>query len=152
MVGVVLFRLTINIIVNRIGSLLLTDKYEEFGGQAENSNLVPIIILGSLTFVLLTRVDFSKCNFRDKEIIYYIFYGFLISMVCFGISGAGRLTLFFLYVVPVAITYLNHYSPKVRSINNIYIMMLLALTLRQLYYSYHSWVLDFDYKFFWNYI
>ncbi len=150
--GIIVLRAIVGIAIGFISNILVTNRNEDFASQGDNSNIMPVIILGSMTIIIFKENILKKCKGIDYEIILFLIYGFLISIFGVGLSGAGRLSLFFIYIVPVAVSYLIHYSIEYRPLNIIYIFFLCLVFIRQIYYMHSSWVLDYDYKFFWNYL
>ena len=148
-VAVVGMRIAIGYLVNMIDVVTL-GRNSNFASQGDGANIVPVLIMGSLIVLAMAEGLFRKCHGRDYEILNFLTYGFAISLFGLGLSGAGRLTVVFLYVVPVIVTYLYHYSKSLLTLNNIFVILLFALFVRQMYYVHSDWVRNFNYKFYWE--
>lgn len=89
------------------------DRYSELLTSTENSNnIVPVFFIGGLVFLCFIQRLNNKLKGIRFEMLNFCFYGLAVSLFCIGIPGMGRLTLFFLYVVPIVITYLFLYSKR----------------------------------------
>lgn len=150
LIGIILLRILVGVVLGYLSTLLMSERNASFADEGDNLNIIPVIILGILVVTILWEKIFTKCRNIDLEIIKFLLYGFLISIFGIGLSGAGRLTIFFLYVVPIASTYLIHYAQRYRLMNQLCIFFILIIFLRQMYYMHSSWVLDFSYNFIWN--
>lgn len=151
--GVLVLKMGVNMVVGYVSNFLSTDRNADFSEQAEGTNIMPVLILGLMVFMIFKERLLVKCKRIDYEIAVFIIYGFLISIFGIGLSGAGRLSMYFIYFVPVVVSFPFHYSDRVRRPNSLlYAFVLILIFLRQMYYMYSSWVMDFDYKFFWNFI
>lgn len=138
------------------GSLLsiLSDsgvsRYDSFGQESDNSNVIPVIIIGAIFLLFIKGNIFFKCEGKDLEITKFMTYGLMISIFCIGLSGGGRLTLPFIYVVPVAITLPFKYARNYRISNIVVTIFIFTLFLRQLILMQSNWVVTYDYRFFWE--
>ena len=148
-VAVVVMRLSIGYLMN-VAGIFSGGRNASFGSQSVGTNIVPLAIIGILMVMAVACRLFNKCSGRDYEILNFMAYGFAISVFGLGLYGAGRLTLFFLYVVPVVITFFNRYSNSMRMVNNLCIALMFAITARQIYYLHSSWIKDYNYKFYWE--
>ena len=103
-------------------------------GDGENNRL-PFLIIGSLIFMFLyTRVLNKMNNPNDMNIVRFMLYGLLVSLFSIGFPGGGRLTLPFIYVMPVAIAQLYKYSgTKMKRVCGIYTFFLFVVVFVQLY-------------------
>lgn len=146
---VVVMRLCIGYLINTVG-LFSLGRNDSFGGQSIGTNIIPVVILGIMMIMTFANGLFRKCRGRDYEIVNFMAYGFAISLFGIGLYGAGRLTIYFLYVMPVGITLLNQYCNKFRKVNNLCIVLLFVLTVRQVYYMNTGWIKDYNYKFYWE--
>ena len=122
-------------------------KYEEIvhGNESQN-NIVPVILIGMVTFFISSQ-DFGKLCRRYLDIQKFIYYVLAISLFCIGIPGLGRLSIYFLYVIPVAISiYMVQCKMAVKKY-----LLLLSIALiyvRQIIYFLE--VKSMDYSFFWE--
>ena len=131
------------------------ERYQQtgFGEEGEN-NVVPNLLLGIT--ILLFYLSNTHSHLKDgieKNVFSFITYGFMVSLFGFGMHGAGRLTLVFIYVLPVAITYLKKYSREKLYFYSFYSLILLLLcymiisSYNPIKYDYISiWELVKDYK------
>lgn len=90
--------------------LMYFDRYQSLYGGIESAerNIVPVIFMGSLLLLLWCTGAYKRLiNANDKNIMNFLLYGFALSLVCIGTYGMGRVTLYFMYVLPVAITFLD---------------------------------------------
>lgn len=145
-VSAVIMRLLLGYLMN----LLVSDRNQNFANESTGTNLVPVMLLGIAVAMALYGGLYRKCRNRDYEILNFLTYGFAISLFGIGLYGAGRLTIFFLYVLPVVITFPLYYNRRMFSFNCLCIALLLALTVRQMYYLNTSWIRNYDYKFYWE--
>jgi len=91
--------------------LSFLERYQSEGfGEEGNNNIMPIVVLGLTTLVFLISRGKNKLLQNESTIFSFIIYGFMISLFGLGLHGAGRLSLMFIYVIPVAVTYLKKYS------------------------------------------
>ena len=149
LVVVVGMRIAIGYLMN-FANIVSSGRNSTFASQGDGTNIVPVLIMGSLIVLAMAEGLYRKCHGRDYEILNFLTYGFAISLFGLGLSGAGRLTVVFLYVVPVIVTYLYHYSKSLLTLNNIFVILLFALFVRQMYYVHSDWVRNFNYKFYWE--
>ena len=123
--------------------------YEKGGNE---SNIVPVIIIGSMIIMFFSTGILSKIkDCHDKHVVNFIFYGLIIALFGTTVPSAGRLTIMFIYVIPVAISLLYRYCDnKKRALVNIYSLSLYSLTVLMIIMSYMRAGKYFDYSFFWN--
>ena len=87
----------------------------------KTNNIVPLVLMSSLVFLFyLYRIGDKIDNERDLNILGFSIYGVFISLLGFGIPGAGRLTLFNIYTLPVALTLFYNYLPEFKRVANLY--------------------------------
>lgn len=125
-------------------------RYDGFGQESEGSNIIPVLLLGLLVSLFFHVGVFSKCKEKDADIVKFVTYGLMISLFCIGLSGGGRLTLPFIYVIPVAIALPFKYARKNFNINILITLFIILLFLRQLTLMMKNFVLTYDYTFFWE--
>lgn len=102
-----------------VGSLLIRiimmyvagffERYESIGEEGDG-NTLPLIVMGGLSVLILICGTLNKSNVKERATILFVFYGVTLAIASLGLQGLGRLTLYNMYVVPVATTYLlrNH--------------------------------------------
>ena len=149
LVVVVGMRIAIGYLMNMV-DIVTSGRNSNFAAQGDGTNIVPVLIMGLLIVMAMAEGLYRKCHGREYEILNFLTYGFAISLFGLGLNGAGRLTVVFLYVVPVIVTYLYHYSKTLLTMNNLFVVLLFALFAKQMYYVHSSWVRDFNYKFYWE--
>lgn len=122
-------------------------KYEEIVGANEaQNNFIPVFIFGILSFFIAT-IDFSRKSKALVDIQYFIYYGLAVSLFSVGLPGLGRLTIYFLYVMPVAISMYVSYSK--RPVGKFLLLIsIFIIYVRQIYYFLQ--VKNMDYTFFWE--
>lgn len=87
----------------------------------KTNNIVPLVLLSSLVFLFYVFKIADKIdNERDLNILGFTIYGVFISLLGLGIPGAGRLTLFNIYTLPVALTLIYNYIPEFKRVANMY--------------------------------
>lgn len=140
-IGMIVMRLTMSFFLSYL------DRYNESFGTEGSSNIVPIIFLGLLTMFYYISRTIRKCNNpMDKIIINFMIYAFLVSLFCYGLHGAGRLTLIFIYVIPTAMTILKNYSKGIWYYS--YIVIVFSLVILMLYKSIDN--VDYEYISIWE--
>lgn len=140
-----------------IGRMLFTpilsslDRYSELLTSTENSNnIVPVFFIGGLVFLCFIQRLNNKLKGIRFEMLNFCFYGLAVSLFCIGIPGMGRLTLFFLYVVPIVITYLFLYSKR-QFLNYSFLIcvFVMVIVLRGIDFSKRN-SFNYNYSFFWE--
>lgn len=105
--------LTVSLLKFFYGVILASfDRYQRMYGlpNGEN-NIVPVIFIGSFVFLWWFTKSYKKIESGiDTNIINFMIYGLAISIVGIGTPGMGRMSLYFMYALPVSITYLDKYS------------------------------------------
>lgn len=93
------------------GFLSSSERYDTYYGvQSEERNIIPVFFIGSLLLLLYCSGAYRHITSPlDKNIWNFMLYGFAMSLVGIGTYGMGRMTLYFMYVFPVAITLLEKY-------------------------------------------
>lgn len=106
-------------------------------GEKGNSNILPIFLIGSVLLLMYFSGTFRKLvTKREKNNFSFMTYGFMISLFSFGLQGAGRLTLVFIYLLPVLISYLKRYSTPKILFYNMYVCIIGLLVCILIYISY----------------
>lgn len=147
--GFVLLRMIMGSTISTLDEVGIS-RYNSFGEENDHLNIMPFIIFASLVTMLLWARVFSKCQGRDSEILNFTIYGLLVSIFSLGLSGGGRLTIYVLYIVPVAATLLLKYAHNIRDLSKVYVALLTLLFFRQNMVMMSNFVISFDYKFFWE--
>lgn len=150
--SVILIVLVVVVLRTALGGILMSlERYRSLASaQTEASNIVPVVFLGSLLllFYILNGYKQLRCG-TDKNIWDFMLYGFALALVGIGIYGMGRMTLYIMYVYPVAITLLSKYSRERVLISN-YKYVMLCLVIYLLYSSYSTQ--PYAYSFYWEQI
>lgn len=144
LVSLFLFRSTITYVLPYL------DRYEwAYYSDEGSNNYMPVVLIGSiLLFFFLTNIFKRITDQRDINVVRFIAYGFIVSLFSIGVHGAGRLTMCFLYTLPVAIGLPYKYGKKkVKQEMNLYMVMLFALTLFMVYHALFKYQI---YIFFWE--
>ena len=116
-------------------------------GQA--SAIANISLTFLIVFLTIFLMYFSGARKRlrtttEMNIYSFILYGFVISLCAFGFAGGGRLTLVFMYVIPVVLTYLKKYTGEKGAWYYPWCFALFCLIILQLYIAYDP--MKYDYK------
>ena len=104
--GILLFRLMLGFVLSYI------PRFESYMDvDTDSNNIVPIIILGSL-FLLHTMNKTYKLahDEHDRDILSFMAYGVILSICVIGLPGGGRLSNYFIYIMPVAYPMLFKYN------------------------------------------
>jgi len=119
--------------------------------EGSQRNIVPVFMLGSLLFMFFfSGITNRVKDVKDGNIVRFLIYGFIIAIIGMTIPRGGRLTLYFIYVIPVAVSLLFKYSTvHLKWINKAYIVLLFALVSVLVYYSVDKYDV---YKFYWEYV
>jgi len=121
-------------------------------GDASN-NIVPVILIGSMVIMYYITGALKRINSeRDKILFRYLVYGLIVSLFSIGVPVAGRLSLAFIYILPVTISHLYRYSERNKvALVKIYIVGVFLFTCMMIHIfnsgidsKYHL------YTFFWN--
>ena len=133
-----------------LGSILMSlDRYKFlYGVQTEERNIVPVVFIGSLLLLLYYSKGYKRTtNSIDKNIWNFLLYGFSLSLVGIGTYGMGRMTLYFMYVFPVAITLLGKYRIE-KTLYVAYKCVMLSLVIYLMMGTYNSQ--PYAYSFYWE--
>lgn len=96
----------------------------------KTNNIIPLILLVSLSWLFYKfRINRKINTPLDFNIFSYTIYGIFVAILGLGIPGAGRLTLYNVYVIPVALTLLYKYSPHKRFYVNMYYYAFMFLSI-----------------------
>ena len=109
-VGLIVMRATMSMVLSFL------PRYEEngFGGDGDN-NIIPVFLLGFVIIVMFISGTYKHLKLKkEKNILSFILYGFVVAIFGIGMQGAGRLTLPFIYVLPVFLSYLYKYSKHIK--------------------------------------
>lgn len=127
-------------------------RYEEIyeSGEGKN-NIVPVILIGSLLLLYYITGVYKRVRLsQDMHIIRYLIYGLIIALFSMGTPGAGRLTLYFIYVIPVAICLpFKYVRPEMKTIPAMYLICLFFIVSYLIYIASDKYVV---YKFLWEYV
>lgn len=135
------------------GQVLMSfSRYTDLLTSAEiSNNIVPLLILGGFVLVGLLQHINKKLKEHQAELFNFCSYGLSVAIFSLGIPGMGRITLYFLYVIPAAMTFLSIFRTKFVLLNKLYILSLFVLTfiLINLDLGNHAHF-NYDYSFFWE--
>lgn len=122
-------------------------KYEEITQSTESqNNFIPVILFGLIS-LYISAIDFRKKGKLFGNIQSFTYYGLAVSLFSIGIPGLGRLTIYFLYVMPVAVSlYLFFCKDLVKK--SFLLLCILLIYARQIYYFLE--VKSMAYDFFWE--
>lgn len=95
------------------------------------NNILPVFTLGLTCFSLY--VTQTTRNIKDNVIMNsicnFMYYGFMIALFSIGRPGMGRLTLPFIYVMPVALTLPITYAIKYKNVAYVIMAIVVLLTI-----------------------
>jgi len=129
-------------------------KYQEIfnSGEASN-NIVPVMLIGSMILMYyvtgaVKRIDVE----RDMFFYSFLVYGLIVSVFSIGVPGAGRLSLVFIYMLPVAISHIYKYGDsRMLNIIHLYTLGVFLLTIVLIVFQLKSADSSYNtYSFFWN--
>ena len=143
---VILFIAAAKIVIPLIVSIF--PRYTTY--SEDESNIVPFVLLASLFLMHLINGSLNKAETSgDKKILSFLFYGTIISVLMLGVPGGGRLTNYFIYVIPLAFPLL--FKLKGLATNGIFkVLYSVAFMGLILYLSMNSRIFQYDYSFFWS--
>lgn len=133
-----------------LGSILMSlERYQHlYGVSGKENNIVPVVFIGSFLFLLWFTKLYKRINCpMDSNIVNFMIYGLALAIVGIGTYGMGRMTLYFMYVLPMAVTLLDKYKINVQ-LTSTYKVMLLCLVTYFLVSSYS--VRPYAYSFYWE--
>ena len=120
-------------------------------GSIDN-NIVPVLLTAFILLLLYECSVFDKVKDSvDKNLLLFMVYGFALSLFCFRLPGAGRLSLPVVYAVPSAMGLLYKYGAKEKLEYNLCVAGLFVLVALGLYLGMQSGDSIFmHYSFFWE--
>lgn len=117
---------------------------EGFGSEGEANNSLPIILIGFTLFLLnLSKASKRLSSKMETNIYSFMLYGLAVSLFCFGLKGAGRFTLPFIYVLPVVITYIKKYGFNKSIYYYCYLISFFVFIIWRIYASYDPTTYDY---------
>lgn len=122
-------------------------KYEEIvGSSTESSNMFPVLWMSPIVVIsLLCKLYKKNIKQLQSRILSFLYYGFAISIFSVGLSGMGRFTICFLYIIPVASMIIWKYN---KNFKLILIAINVVAVIIQVYFS--AAVKDYNYLFLWE--
>lgn len=134
--------------ISLYSTLSFFPRYQEVFEEGEKTNnFVPFVLLAMMSVILLRSGFFKRTKkIIDYNIASFVIYGSFISLFSLRMPGAGRLTVFNLYALPIVITYFYQEVKHKRINAQIYLAFFIFLSV-YLYIS--SGVLS-DYHYFWE--
>lgn len=133
-----------------LGEILMHfSRYQHLAGKETDAhNIVPVVFIGSLLLLLLYSGKYkSITSIGERNLWSYMLYGFSMSLAGIGENGMGRMTLYFMYVFPVAITLLGKYRIE-KPLYAAYKYVMLGLVIYLLLGSYSHQ--PYAYSFYWE--
>ena len=113
-------------------------------GEEGNNNSLPIMLLGLTTILMYTSGAAKRLiSSKERNIFSFLTYGFMVSLFSYGLHGAGRLTLMFIYILPVVLSYLKVYAKQRYIYYNAYVFSVFCLVFYLIYASYDP--INYDY-------
>lgn len=130
--------------------LSFLSRYEEvMQEEGEQTNIVPVFMIGvTVLLFYITGIVKRISEIRDKMILRFLIYGLVIALFGMTVPVAGRLSLCFIYALPVAVSILyNHKSKNNKDFVSIYITVILLAVSFLVYGSSAKFA---TYLFFWD--
>lgn len=123
-------------------------RYEDImDKESSQTNIVPVFMIGITIFILYIGDVFRKIKEkRDENVVRFILYGFVIALFGLTVPAAGRLSLCFIYVMPVALSFVYKYN----SSRTISIIGTIVISLTVLLLDYYSFEKFNTYLYFWE--
>ena len=117
--------------------------------EGEQNNIVPVGVLGAVLISCFLTGRMKKIkNDRELFVIRFLIYGFVIALFGTTVPRAGRLSLYFIYAVPVAFSLLYKYTN--RDTKWIFVMCTISLFL-VVFYLMSKMMSRYEvYHFFWE--
>lgn len=120
----VIVRLVFSIVIN------LFPRYSDY--EIYERNLIPFTLLGSLLLMNYLLKTYKFINLEHEKItLSFLFYGTMVVSFFLGVPGGGRLSNYFIYIMPIAYPLLFKYNNTSNSKSI------------RLVYSFFYWVLIF---------
>lgn len=116
----------------------------------KTNNIVPLFLLLFLSWIFyMFRIGRKINNVQDYNIYSFTIYGIFVAILGVGIPGAGRLTLFNIYLIPVALTLLYKYSPHRKFYANMYYFAFLAMSILLIFIGDNGGA-EYDFNYLWE--
>jgi len=114
------------------------ERYEDvLEREGDSSNFAPVVFLGlTIVGLLITGAVHNIKDVRESMIVRYLIYGLIVAIFATTVPRAGRLPLYFLHCIPVAISVMYKYCNKANKlIVNAIVAIIFALTAVMVYYA-----------------
>lgn len=131
-VGFLLMSLLVGYVIS------FTERYEDvMEREGDSRNFAPVVFLGlTITGLLITGAIRKVKDVKDSLIVRYLIYGLIVAIFATTVPRAGRLPLYFLYCIPVAISVMYKYCNKANKlIVNAIVAIIFALTAVMVYHA-----------------
>lgn len=139
----VLLLLFVGIVFIRLFALTLMHNFDrnDSYGREEASNMLPVILLGSMSLLFFIMGVYRKLNsFSELDLFSFILYGLLLAITGIGVNHLGRLSLGAIYVFPIGLTLLTKYTRGVnRTLVIVYCMIFVGLIIYSMITSSHTY-------------
>lgn len=115
-----------------------TERYNDAYAKAGNEhNIVPVLLLSSLISAFFSACIFkSTISVTDSIIVRFVIYGLVVALFGMTIPAAGRLSLYFIYALPVGLSALySNEKNKKHPISIIYTLGLFLFVIVLFYFS-----------------
>lgn len=121
-------------------------RYEHYADESGSSNIVPLFMIGALFLAHLANGTIKSINTeKDRNIWYYLAFGFMLCCCTLGLPGGGRLTNYCMYVIPLALPLLLKYNIKNKQWKYPFVVLYIVCVL---FFFYHQMGSFRDYQFF----
>lgn len=123
-------------------------KYEEILSDGSDNNFIPAIWF-TIISLCIVKSGILRCDLTivERNILSFFLYGTFIAVFSVGLSGMGRFTICFLYILPVVLSILSFYC-KDKGLKQLCWCITVLITMRQLYYTLGT--VNYDYSFLWE--
>ena len=146
MVTIFLLVILFNILIGKV--IALFPRFQQYT-EVEGNNILPLLLILPLFCIHLLKGNYTqKLQSVDLEILTCLLYGLFVSIIIIGLPGGGRLSNYFMYLLPFAVPMLFK-DKQYRITSGAYLIIILVV---MIYLQYQLVSSDFfsEYDFYWN--
>ena len=105
-----------------------SERYSTYAEEEGGSNIVPLSLIGLLIIYHFFQGNYKRnISEKDKTILSYLLYGFMITISLTGVNGSGRLTNYFIYGIVGGLPLVYRYGGKNENIHIIFTIFYVAI-------------------------